>query len=209
MGYTAAVSSASEEAARKRPTYAEIEALPEGVNGEILGGELVASPRPAPVHANASSALNVHIGGPFQHGVGGPGGWWITFEPELSLGVDPDYDPVIPDMAGWRRETLPLLPGTAQYHVVPDWVCEVVSPSTVRHDRVRKLPFYARAGVGHAWLLDPIAQTLEVFALHEGAWQLAGSYGGDETVRAAPFEAIELQLSQLWPVGLEPVVDAI
>ncbi len=188
-----------DEIARRRPTYADIEALPEGMNGEILAGELVVSPRPAPAHANAASVLGFLLGGPFQLGVGGPGGWWITHEPELSLGIDADYDPVIPDLAGWRLETLPALPDTAQYHVVPDWVCEVISPSTQRHDRVRKLPFYARAGVGHAWLVDPVAQMLEVFELDGAGWRLAGSHGGSDTVRAAPFGAIDLDLSRLWP----------
>jgi Uma2 family endonuclease len=183
----------------RAPTYTDIEALPPHVVGEILGGELVVSPRPSIPHARAGSRLGMLLGTPFELGIGGPGGWYILDEPELSLGVDPRYDPVVPDLAGWRTETLPSLPLTAQAKVVPDWVCEVSSPSTQRHDRILKLPFYGRAGVRHAWLLDPLAQTLEVYRLVDDHWLLAGSYGGDETVRAEPFDAVELPLALLWP----------
>jgi len=180
------------------PTYDDIEALPPGVNGEILAGELVASPRPAGPHTTAASALGMLLGPPFALGLGGPGGWVILDEPELSLGVDPRFDPVIPDLAGWRVEAMPERVMTAQFDIVPAWVCEVVSPSTQRHDRVLKLPFYARAGVRHAWLVDPIAETLEVYALESGRWVVAGSHSADDVVRAAPFDAVEISLSWLW-----------
>jgi len=189
----------------RRPTYADIEALPEHVVGEILGGELVVSPRPAPRHANAHSALVATVAAGFQLGVGGPGGWWIHTEPELSLGVAPDFDPVVPDIAGWRRVTMPELPLTAPYPIVPDWVCEVLSPGTARRDRVLKVPFYARAGVRHCWLVDPRAQTLEVLRLDGDRWLLAGAWGGPAKVRAEPFDAIELDLGHLW---VEPPADA-
>lgn len=189
---------AAAEMTPRRPTYADIAALPEHVVGEILGGELVVSPRPAAPHARASSVLGALIGSAFDLGLGGPGGWWIVDEPELSLGVDPSFDPVVPDIAGWRREAMPEHPVTPQFHSVPDWICEVISPSTRRRDRVLKLPFYAQAGVRHVWLVDPGAQTLEVFRLVDGGWHLAGVYGGDEAVRAEPFEAIELPLGALW-----------
>lgn len=182
----------------RRPTYADIEALPPGVNGEILAGELVVSQRPAMPHADAASVLGMLLGPPFYLGVGGPGGWRILHEPELSLGVDPDYDPVIPDLAGWRIEVMPERLMTAQCDVVPQWVCEVLSPSTQRRDRMLKLPFYARAGVAHVWLVDALAETVEVFELQGGRWVLLGVHGEDDVVRAAPFDAAEIALSWLW-----------
>jgi Uma2 family endonuclease len=185
----------------KPPTYADIERLPEHLIGEILDGELVVSPRPAAPHARAASVLGTLLNGPFDLGIGGPGGWWIMNEPELSLGVDPKYDPVVPDIAGWRRETMPSVPMTAQFHARPDWVCEILSPGTQRRDRVLKLPFYARAGIMHCWLVDPLEQTLEVFRLNDQHWVVAQSFGGDETVRAEPFEAVELPLASLWDRG--------
>jgi hypothetical protein len=127
--------------AARAPTYADIEALPPHLTGEILGGALVVSPRPAPAHANAASVLGGLLIAPFRLGRGGPGGWWILNEPELSLGVERGFDPVVPDLAGWSRETMPTLPLTAQFRTVPDWVCEVASPGTQRHDRALKLPF--------------------------------------------------------------------
>ncbi len=185
--------------APRAPTYADIEALPPHVVGEILGGELVVSPRPAVPHAETESGLMTFLGGTYGARFGSIGGWRILVEPELSLGVDPRFDPVVPDLAGWRLETMPRLPDTAQVRVVPDWVCEILSPSTQRRDRVLKLPFYGRAGVRHVWLVDPIAQTLEVFRLVDGLWRLAGSFGGDEVVRAEPFDGVDLPLAALWP----------
>ncbi len=104
----------------------------------------------------------------------------------------------MPDLAGWRRERMPSLPDDAFFTLPPDWVCENLSPSTSRIDRTRKLPIYARAGVSHAWLIDPATQTLEVYRLESGHWIVAATHGGDERVRAAPFEATALDLARLW-----------
>jgi Uma2 family endonuclease len=181
---------------RKRPaTYADIEALPEHVVGEIVNGELVVSPRPAPAHALAASGVGGELHGPFHVGRGGPGGWWILDEPELHVG----QGVLVPDVAGWRRERMPRLPETPWFDVVPDWVCEVLSPSTGLLDRAEKLPIYLVAGVSHAWLIDPQARTLEVFRAESGRWVLALASGGEQRVRAQPFDAIEIDLSVLWP----------
>lgn len=182
-------------------TRADVDALPSHVVGEILAGELVVSPRPALPHANARTVLGALLNMAFHIGVGGPGGWWILFEPELSLGVDPRYDPVVPDIAGWRREDTPTLPLAPVHTATPAWVCEVLSPGTQRHDRVLKVPFYARAGVRHVWLVDPIAETLEVLRLDGAHYVLAAAFGGPEDVTAEPFEAVTLPLRALWDRG--------
>jgi Uma2 family endonuclease len=124
----------------------------------------------------------------------GPGGWVLLFEPELHL----DVDVMVPDLAGWRRERMPDAPTEAAIELAPDWVCEILSPSTARIDRVQKMPAYARHGVSYLWLLDPITQTLEVFALDQGHWMLLANHGGNEVVRAVPFDAVELRLERLW-----------
>ncbi len=186
--------------ALKRPSYADIEALPVWLTGEILAGELVVSPRPAKPHLRASSRLGARLD-PFdtEGDDGGPGGWLILDEPELHLDVDPDFPVVIPDLAGWRTETLPETDdGEAAFSVRPDWICEILSPSTTVWDRVHKMPFYARAGVGHAWLLDPVLRTLEVYRNVEGHWLAVGAWSGDAAVRAEPFDALELPLKALW-----------
>lgn len=163
---------------------------------EIVNGTLHVLPRPSPRHANASSMLGGALSGPFQGGRGGPGGWWILDEPELHL---VELEAVVPDLAGWRVERMPDLPEEAFFTLPPDWVCEVLSRSTERLDREEKLPLYADHGVRHAWLVDPVAQTLEVYALGEcGRWREIRHHRGDERVRAAPFDAIELALSDLW-----------
>jgi len=183
---------------RRPATYADLAALPDHLIGEILDGELVASPRPAPRHSVTSSALTSALGPPFQFGDGGPGGWWILYEPELHLGENV----LVPDLAGWRRDRLATIPDEAFFTLRPDWVCEVLSPSTGRTDRVRKLPIYARSGVPHAWLIDPAAQTLEVFQLEAERWVLLGTHGGDDVVNAPPFESVPLKLSRLWVPAL-------
>lgn len=196
--YTGAVSSAI-ESGKRRPTYADIEALGDNVVGEIIAGELVVSPRPSAPHAYAASNLGATVNTRFHQGLDGPGGWWIIDEPELSLDVDPDYDPVVPDMAGWRQETMPNYPlSAAQFHTVPDWICEVLSPSTRRHDRLRKLPFYHRAGVGHAWLVDPMAQSIEVYRGTPDGWLLVTIHQGGGEIRAEPFDAVAIDLDRIW-----------
>jgi Uma2 family endonuclease len=182
---------------RRPATYDDILALPEHVVGELLDGELVVSPRPGPGHANAASVLTGALGPSFQFGDGGPGGWWILAEPELHLGEDV----LVPDLAGWRRERMPALPKEAFFTAPPDWGCEVLSPSTSRIDRTRKLPIYARAGVSHLWLVDPSAETLESFALEGGRWVLLATHGGDEVVRVKPFDALEVKLGRIWGRG--------
>lgn len=180
--------------ARRRATYDDLCQVPNHLVAEIIDGELVTSPRPAVSHAHVSSMLGVDLGGPFQRGHGGPGGWWILDEPELHLGEHV----LVPDLAGWRRESMPTLPDEPFLSVAPDWACEVLSPSTAGLDRIRKLHIYATHRVGHVWLVDPSARTLEVFRRHETAWLLIGAYSGDEKVRAEPFEAVDLDLSGLW-----------
>lgn len=176
--------------------YARLLALPEHQLGQILDGELHVQPRPNFDHAEATTSLVETLGPPFRRGNGGPGGWVLQFEPELHL----DGNVLVPDLAGWRRERLPDLPkGAPFFTLAPDWICEVLSPSTARIDRIRKMRRYATQGVGHAWLIDPNDETLEVYRLGEGSqWVQVGLYEGAEKVRAQPFDAIELDLSLLW-----------
>ncbi|WP_437671310.1 Uma2 family endonuclease [Sorangium sp. So ce131] len=186
----------------RRATYADLEAVPPNKVAELIGGVLHVLPRPAPRHARAASSLGIELGGPFDHGKNGPGGWWILDEPEIHF-PDPaaagEIDAVVPDIAGWRRERLPELPETAYFALAPDWICEVLSPSTEDVDREEKMPVYAREGVRHAWLVDPIQRTLEVFSLVPGeGWGPAALYRDAARVRVAPFDAIELDLSVLW-----------
>ncbi len=182
----------------KRPaTYEDLLAVPDHKVAEILAGELVVSPRPASLHSYANSAMGSTLFGSFGPGGGGsagPGDWWIIDEPELHF--DPDV--LVPDQAGWRRERMPRFEDVPYFTLAPDWVCEVLSPSTARIDRVRKMPIYARAGVGHVWLIDPRIRILEVFRLEEGRWVLVGQYEGDAVIRAEPFDAVELPMGQWW-----------
>jgi Uma2 family endonuclease len=178
--------------------YEQYLRVPSHLRAEIVQGTLYVLPRPSPRHAVASSMLGGELVGPFQRGRGGPGGWWILDEPELQL--EPKQ-PIIPDLAGWRVERMPELPDTACFTLAPDWVCEVISRSTEKLDRDDKLPYYARQGVGHAWLLDPIDKRLEVYAQPDartGRWRDVRVHEGDTPVRAAPFDAIELDLAALW-----------
>jgi hypothetical protein len=185
-----------------RATYADLEAVPPHLVAELVRGTLRTFPRPAPRHAHASSRLGGRLDGPFGLGEGGPGGWWILDEPELHF-PDPtaegEIEAVVPDLAGWRVERMPELPETAYFSIAPDWVCEILSPSTAVFDRTEKMPTYAREGVAHAWLLDPIARTLEVFVLgSDRRWIVGDVHRGNARVRVEPFDAIELDLSVLW-----------
>ncbi len=180
---------------RRQATAAAVLALPEHVLGEIIDGELIVSPRPAIPQIVCASALGGALLPPFQlGGAYGPGGWWILDAPELHL----NDDVLVPDLAGWRHERMPQIPNDDFITQPPDWVCEVLSPSTSRHDRTKKLPIYARIGVLHLWLIDPLVHIIEVYQLHAEHWRLLSTHGGNETLRAAPFEAAEVRLENLW-----------
>jgi len=186
--------------AQRLATYEDLFDLPDHLIGEIIHGQLITQPRPAPKHALASSGLGMKFGDPFQFGRGGPGGWWILFEPELHL--EPHI--LVPDLAGWRRERLPTLPDAAYFSLAPDWVCEVLSPGTARTDRAVKMPIYAAEKVNWLWLLDPDIRTLEVYSLSDGHWLLEGTWKDDDAVRAAPFADVVLQLDDLWVPEARP-----
>jgi Uma2 family endonuclease len=176
--------------------YEQLMALPENIVGEVLNGELHTQPRPSGLHGVASSVLNIDIGGPFGLGRGGPGGWWIIPEPEVHF--IRDIEVAVPDLAGWRRERMPTIPTDHRFEVVPDWVCEILSPSTAKKDRIIKLPIYAYYGVAYAWLVDPIQHTLEAYQLQHNVWALIATLQDDATVRVPPFDAIEFSLQDLW-----------
>jgi len=179
---------------QRKATYADLEAVPPHQVAELVDGELYVSPRPAFPHAQAATRLHGELHAPFERGQSGPGGWRLLFEPELHLGEDV----LIPDLAGWRRERMPRTPRTAAVTLAPDWLCEVLSPSTRVLDRAAKLPVYARERVRHVWFIDPEARTLEVFRLDAERYTLLVTHAGAARVRAEPFEALELELAFLW-----------
>ncbi len=178
----------------KPRVYEDFLAVPSHRVAEIINGTLRTQARPATEHARASSRLGGALDGPFDRGSGGPGGWIILDEPELHL----LGHILVPDLAGWRRERMPEMPRAPFLELAPDWVCEVLSPGTEATDRAEKIPIYAEAGVGHAWMLGPLTQTLEAYALESGAWRLLGTWRDGARPRVAPFDALELELAALW-----------
>ena len=184
----------------RKVTYDDVLKAPPHMVAEIVAGRLYTTPRPAPGHALAGSGLGVNIGAPFGYGRGGPGGWWIIDEPELHFGDDV----LVPDVAGWRRERMPEEPETAWFSVVPDWVCEVLSPSTRALDQGGKRAIYAREGVAWLWFVDPDARTLEAFELRDGHWVLLDTLTGDAQVSVPPFDAIRFSLGDLWWTAADP-----
>jgi Uma2 family endonuclease len=182
----------------REATYEDLLQVPEHLIAEIIDGQLYTQPRPAPKHARAASRLDRKLGGSYDTDGSEPGGWVILFEPELHLGAKPHI--LVPDLAGWRRERLPVLPETAWFELAPDWVCEIVSPATSARDRVHKMPIYAGQGVQYLWLIDPDAKTLEAYRLHEGQWLRSGAWAEEAVARVEPFDAIELELKTLWSI---------
>ena len=182
---------------RKLATYADLLALPDDTRAEVLGGDIVLSPAPLPRHSKAQGSARRFVGGPFDDddGRGGPGGWWIFVEVDVALGPN---DIVRPDLSGWRRERLPQPGRVRPIEVVPDWVCEVLSPSTAARDRITKRRLYAQAGVPYYWLIDPDLRALEALALRDGVWVEVGVYEETTTSRIAPFDAIELEIGRLF-----------
>lgn len=182
--------------AKKSPaTYEDLLAAPENMVAEIINGELVLSPRPASRHGRAATRIsgNLH---PFDKKPSDatPGGWHIVIEPELHLGAQV----VVPDLAGWRRERMPQFLDVPWFELVPDWVCEIASPSTQRYDRIMKSAIYLDAGVAWMWLVTPHDQRVEVFEAVGGRWTVVKTAVGDEPERLPPFDALELDVASWW-----------
>jgi Uma2 family endonuclease len=185
---------------KRRATYEDLLKVPDSMVAEIVDGELYASPRPAPRHSVAASVLVTNLNGPFQQGKGGPGGWWILMEPELHMADDV----LVPDIAGWKREHLPQIPDVAYFTIPPQWICEVVSPSTAKLDRTKKLAIYARERVAHAWLVDPLQRTQEILRRDGDRWVAVATHRDAETVRAEPFDEVAIELPAVWGESLGP-----
>ncbi len=187
---------ASTHSHRRGPaTYRDVLDAPPHKIAEIIDGELHLQPRPASLHAFACSRLGGLLDGPFGFGRGGPGGWWIVFEPELHLGEDI----LVPDLAGWRRTTMPDYPDAPFFTLAPDWVCEVLSPSTRSIDLGGKRGIYAREGVKHLWFIEPAGRSLQACELREGGWASLGAAREADTVSLPPFDDTNFPLDALSP----------
>ena len=173
-------------------TYDDLVGLPDGIVAEILNGQLHASPCPAPLAAAAAVTLGRMLFRP-TGGDEGPGRWQILPEPELHLGADI----LVPRLAGWRGSRLRDLPDTPYFSLPPDWVCELQSWGTASF-RARKMSIYAVERVSHAWLVDPVARTIEARRLEDGRWTSVATCAGSEIARLEPFESTNLPLALLW-----------
>lgn len=189
------------DAARKRASYDDVLAADPRMIAEVLDGVLHTQPRPALAHAKVASELAFELIGPFRRGRGGPGGWHILVEPELHLGPEPDV--IVPDLAGWRSARMPRVSTAAYETLAPDWVAEILSPSTTRVDRSLKLPIYQREEVRHVWLIDPGAMTIEVLRLDGEGYRLVEVHADAPRARLEPFEAVELDVASLWIDGAD------
>ncbi len=183
--------------ALKVPTYDDILALGEGVHAEILAGELRVHAAPSWQHGDAAMALAGDLDAPFRRGRGGPGGWWLLPETDLVMCTG---DCVRPDFTGIRREKMPVLPDERPLVVDPDFVCEILSPSTRLYDETEKLEAYAAAGVQHVWHLDPHARLLTVMRHSPDGYVILRRGRPGQLLRLPPFEAIEIDIAGLFPL---------
>jgi len=184
--------------AERLATYADLLRLGDDARAEILSGRVVTSPpAPLPRHSKSQRAIGSFIGRPYDDddGHGGPGGWWIFTEVDVELAP---HDVVRPDLSGWRRERLADPGEERPIRVAPDWVCEVLSPSTSALDRTEKRDLYHRHGVGHYWIVDPEARLVEVFARADAGWTLVGTFGEADEVAMPPFLEVVVPIGRLF-----------
>ena len=187
----------------RKATYQDVQDAPENMVAQLIDGELYLHARPVDPHVFASVEMLFEIKlryGRVIEGDGdgdGPGEWTILSEPELRLGEDV----LVPDIAGWRVENLLRKKAIRFADVVPDWVCEVLSPSTRKFDLGRKSDIYAREGVTHLWVVDTDARTLHSSVLSAGRWVTVSTLTDAETVSIPPFEKLIIPLSRFMPGG--------
>jgi Uma2 family endonuclease len=183
------------------PTLADLDALPLGIIGEIIEGVLYTMTKPRMRHQRTATGIGGDLRGPFDLGRGGPGGWWIVAEPGIEL---PNTPEIAPDVAGWRRERMPAMPIDEPIRVVPDWVCEILSPTTRRHDLLIKMPYYAKIGVAYHWLVDLEGRAVTAQRLESGRWVTIGVYGDETEARIEPFDVVPLDVASWWPPEPQP-----
>jgi Uma2 family endonuclease len=183
----------------KPPTLADLDALPPGIVGEIIDGVLYTMTKPRMRHQRTTARICGKLSDPFDEGNGGPGGWWIVAEPGIEL---PNTPEISPDVAGWRRERMPEMPGDEPIRVVPDWTCEILSKTTRRHDLEVKMPYYAKVGVAYHWLVDLEARVLTAYRLDFSEWRVIGTYSNETEARIPPFAAVPLNVASWWPPTL-------
>lgn len=177
------------------PTMADLDALPANIKGEIIDGVLYTTLRLAARHQRTRLAVGADLRDLFDRARSATAGWWIIPESGIKL---PNTPQIAPDLAGWRRERLPTIPDDASISVVPDWVCEILSPTTRRHNLLVKKPYYAKIGVAHHWLIDLAARTLTAYRLEAGRWLELGVYGDEHEVRVEPFAEAALDVAGWW-----------
>lgn len=180
----------------KPPTLADLDDLPPGIVGEIIEGVLYTMTKPRMRHQRTMRKISGGVGYPFDDGLGGPGGWWIIPEPGIELQNTPE---ISPEVAGWRRDRMPEMPVDEPIRMVPDWVCEILSPSTRRHDLQVKLPYYAKVGVPYHWLVDIESCVLTAHQLESADWRVTGTYRDETEARILPFDAVPLNVASWWP----------
>jgi Uma2 family endonuclease len=189
--------------ATRLATFADLEALGDDARVEVIAGNIVEKAHPSAEHADAQLALGAFLRQRFNHrgdgGGPGPGGWWILAEVDVEMETHEVYRP---DLAGWRRDRLPERPRGRPVRTRPDWVCEVLSPSNRRNDLVTKMRVLHRCGVPHYWIVDPEEEVLTVHRWQEGGYLVALTATRGETVRAEPFDAVDLAVGTLF--GEEP-----
>ena len=178
-------------------TWSDIAGYPEGTRVEVLDGEVAFAPSPAPAHQGIGARILRRIGGPFDED-DDPGGWWILPKVDVELGP---HRVLQPDVAGWRRERVPTFPYEQPIRIVPDWVCEILSPANARRDRLQKAAIYLDSNVPFLWIIDPVERLLEAYRAQEHAWLRLGAWSDEDVARVAPFDAIELQVGRLFPPG--------
>jgi Uma2 family endonuclease len=181
------------EPAPRKATWDDLLDVREGYIGEIIDGELHVHPRPGAQHAETTSDLGGLLTPAFRFARGGPGGWVIVHEPRVAFASDIR----VPDLAAWRAERYQR-PVEGPYTVIPDWICEVLSPGTAVTDRTEKLPLYARCSVPWLWLIDPVGCSLEAYRREQEGCLLIITVHGLGRLRVPPFDAIELELDLLW-----------
>jgi Uma2 family endonuclease len=176
-------------------TYADLEKVPPHLVAEIIHGVLETHPRPVGRHWRAATRLGQVLGGPYDLGNGGPGGWVFADEPQLLLGSNV----VVPDLAAWRLERAPEMLDEVNIEIPPDWICEVLSPSTARLDRGPKMQIYAEFEVPFLWLLDPKTRFLDCYQLVAGRWVRVGGLTGEGNMSFPPFDATSFPIDLLFP----------
>ncbi|MEM7127302.1 MAG: Uma2 family endonuclease [Chloroflexota bacterium] len=175
------------DSTQKRWTYQDYLALPDdGRRYEIIEGTLYAANAPNAQHQFTVTEISSEMRNFVKANQLG-----IVLVAPFEVHLSEESRPVMPDVLFVRADRWPQTP-IQFFEGAHDLVVEVISPSSIRLDRVVKFTSYEQAGVAEYWITNPRTKVVEVYTLSNGEYASLGEFSGDESIESKVLAGIQI-----------------